>query len=161
VSAAPTRVEIEDFLFAEAALIDDWRLDDWFALFAEGSTYQVPTACAPDDADPAKALFYIADDYVRLRERVGRLNKKEAHAEHPRSQVRHMISNVRILGAQDGCSDVACNFVVYRAKAGKVDTYFGHARYAIDWSGPAWKIRSKRASLDMDMLYPGKVSIVI
>jgi p-cumate 2,3-dioxygenase beta subunit len=161
MSSATTRAQVEDFLYAEAALIDDWRLDEWFALFAEGATYQVPTAGAPDDADPNTSLFYIADDYVRLRERVGRLNKKEAHAEHPRSQIRHMISNVRIVSAKDGGGEVVCNFVVYRAKNGKVDTYFGHAFYALDWSGADWKIKSKRAALDMDMLYPGKVSIVI
>jgi p-cumate 2,3-dioxygenase beta subunit len=161
MSQPPSRAQFEDFLYAEAAMIDDWRLDDWFALFAEGATYHVPTAGAPDDDDPARSLFYIADDYVRLRERVGRLNKREAHAEHPRSQVRHMISNVRVIASDGGISQVVCNFVVYRAKTGKVDTYFGHAFYAIDWSGPAWKIRSKRAALDMDMLYPGKVSIVI
>ena len=161
MSAKPTRADVEDFLYAEAALIDDWKLDDWFALFAEGSTYYVPTAGSPDSADPSTSLFYIADDYVRLRERIGRLNKKEAHAEHPRSSVRHMISNVRIVSGDGGGGDVACNFVVYRSKNGKVDTYYGHAAYAIDWSGPAWKIRSKRAALDMDMLYPGKVSIVI
>ncbi len=161
MSRAPTRAEVEDFLYAEAALLDEWRLDEWFDLFAEGAAYHVPTAGAPDDDDPAKSLFYIADDYVRLRERIERLKKKEAHAEYPRSLVRHMISNVRILSSDDGCSRVTCNFVVYRSKNGKVDTYFGHSLYAIDWAGKRWKIKSKRAALDMDMLYPGKVSIVI
>src|SRR5450432_2981414 len=83
VSAAPTRAGVEDFLYAEAALLDEWRLDEWFALFAEGAVYEVPTAGAPEGDDPTKSLFYIADDYVRLRERVGRLKKKEAHAEYP------------------------------------------------------------------------------
>jgi len=157
----PTRSDVEDFLYAEAALLDDWRLSEWFALFAEGATYQAPTAGAPEDDDPTKSLFYIADDYVRLRERIGRLNKKEAHAEYPHSRVRHMISNVRITGVGDGSSDVTCNFVVYRSKNGKVDTFFGHSLYVIDWSGEAWRIASKRVVLDMDMLYPGKLSIVI
>ncbi|MFI4974141.1 MAG: aromatic-ring-hydroxylating dioxygenase subunit beta [Caulobacterales bacterium] len=157
----PTRADVEDFLYAESRLLDEWRLDEWFDLFAEGAVYQVPTAGAPENDDPNTSLFYIADDYVRLRERIGRLKKKEAHAEYPRSQVRHMISNVAILSAEDGCGDVTCNFVAYRAKNGKVDTYFGHSLYSIDWSGQTWKIKSKRAVLDMDLLYPGKVSIVL
>jgi p-cumate 2,3-dioxygenase beta subunit len=161
MTAAPTRAEVEDFLYYEAALLDDWRLDEWLALFAEGATYQAPTAGAPEDDDPTKSLFYIADDYVRLRERIGRLNKKEAHAEYPRSRVRHMIGNVRITGLGEGACDVACNFVVYRSKNGKVDTFFGHSLYVIDWSNEVWVIRSKRVVLDMDMLYPGKLSIVI
>jgi p-cumate 2,3-dioxygenase beta subunit len=159
--ASATRAEVEDFLYAEAALLDEWRLDEWFALFAPGSTYEVPTAGAPDDDDAAKALFYIADDYVRLRERVARLGKREAHAEFPRSRLRRMVSNVRILSASAGNLRVACNLVCYRAKNGKVDTYFGHALYELDVSGPQWLIAAKRVMLDMDLLYPGKVSILL
>jgi p-cumate 2,3-dioxygenase beta subunit len=161
VSQVLTRTEVEDFLFAEAALLDDWRLDEWFALFAPGAVYEVPTAGAPDDDDPAKSLFYIADDYVRLRERVARLNKREAHAEIPHSRTRRMISNVRILSIEAGLARVACNLVCYRARNGKVDTYFGHCFYTIDTGASAWTIVSKRVLLDMDLLYPGKVSIIL
>ncbi len=155
------RAEVEDFLYAEAALLDEWRLDDWFALFAPGAVYEVPTAGAPDDDDPARSLFYIADDYVRLRERVKRLTKKEAHAEYPRSRLRRMVSNVRILGGEARALKVACNLVCYRARSGKVDTYFGHVLYTLDVTGPAWRIHAKRVLLDMDLLYPGKVSILL
>jgi p-cumate 2,3-dioxygenase beta subunit len=158
---SPTRADVEDFLYAEAALLDEWRLDEWFALFSPGAVYEVPTAGAPDDDDSAKSLFYIADDYVRLRERVARLNKREAHAEFPRSRLRRMISNVRILAASAGRLEVACNVVCYRAKNGKVDTYFGHVLYGLDVAGPHWRIAKKRVVLDMDLLYPGKVSILL
>src|ERR1700751_3895441 len=90
--ATVIRAEVEAFLYAEAALLDEWRLDEWFALFPPGATYEVPPPAAPDDDDSAKALFYIADDYVRLRERVARLGKREAHAEFPRSRLRRMIT---------------------------------------------------------------------
>jgi p-cumate 2,3-dioxygenase beta subunit len=159
--ASVTRAEVEDFLYAEAALLDEWRLEEWFALFAPGAVYEVPTAGAPDDDDSAKALFYIADDYVRLRERVARLGKREAHAEFPRSRLRRMVSNVRILSASAGQVQIACNLVCYRAKNGKVDTYFGHALYGLSVSGQQWQITAKRVMLDMDLLYPGKVSILL
>ena len=161
MNAVPTRAALEDFLYAEAALLDDWRLEEWFALFTPGAVYEVPTAGAPDDDDPTRSLFYIADDYVRLRERVIRLGKKEAHAEFPHSRTRRMISNVRILGTDGDIVRVACNLVCYRAKNGKVDTYFGHCLYAIDASGPDLRIAAKRVLLDMDLLYPGKVSIIL
>jgi p-cumate 2,3-dioxygenase beta subunit len=157
----PSRSDFEDFLYEEVALLDEWRLDEWFALFAEGASYHVPTAGAPADADPAKSLFYIADDYVRLRERIERLKKKDAHVEFPRSILRHVISNVRIREWQGDVALIACNFITYRAKNGIVDTYFGHSLYRIDCSGKSWKIKSKRSTLDMDLLYPGKVSIVV
>jgi p-cumate 2,3-dioxygenase beta subunit len=156
-----TRAGIEDFLYHEAALLDDWRIEEWFALFAEGATYEVPPTGDGDETDPATSLFYIADDYVRLRERVTRLLKKEAHSEYPRSRLRHMISNVRITGFAAGIADVACNFVTYRAKRGVVDTYYGQHQYRIDCATSPWKIRSKRSVLDMDMLYPGRLTIIV
>jgi p-cumate 2,3-dioxygenase beta subunit len=159
--ATVSRAEVEDFLYAEAALLDEWRLEEWLSLFAPGATYEVPTAGAPDDDDAAKALFYIADDYVRLRERVVRLTKKEAHSEFPRSQQRHMVSNVRITGLSDGLADVSCNFITYRAKRGVVDTYYGKHLYRIDCKADPFRIKSKRSILGMDMLYPGKLTIII
>ncbi len=155
------RSRIEDFLYFEADLLDEWKIEEWFALFAEGATYEVPPTGEADENDPATSLFYIADDYVRLRERVVRLTKKEAHSEFPRSRQRHMISNVRITAMADGVADVSCNFVTYRAKRGVVDTYYGKHLYRIDCSREPFRIKSKRSILGMDMLYPGKLTIII
>jgi len=154
------RGRVEDFLYLEVELLDEWKIEEWFALFAEGATYEVPPT-GTDEADPATSLFYIADDYVRLRERVVRLTKKEAHSEFPRSQQRHMVSNVRITGLSDGIADVSCNLVTYRAKRGVVDTYYGKHLYRIDTKADPFRILSKRSVLGMDMLYPGKLTIII
>lgn len=61
MSASVTHGELEDFLFLEAALLDNWQLDEWLALFVEGARYFIPPAGADDDADPATSLFYVAD----------------------------------------------------------------------------------------------------
>jgi p-cumate 2,3-dioxygenase beta subunit len=155
------RSRVEDFLYLEADLLDEWRIEEWFAMFAEGATYEIPPTGDVDNPDPATSLFYIADDYVRLRERVGRLLKKEAHSEFPRSRQRHMVSNVRVTGMTDGVADVTCNFITYRAKRGVVDTYYGKHLYRIDTKPSPWKIKAKRSVLGMDMLYPGKLTIII
>jgi p-cumate 2,3-dioxygenase beta subunit len=155
------RAKIEDFLYAEADLLDEWRIEEWFALFAEGATYEVPPTGGDNEADPATSLFYIADDYIRLRERIVRLTKKEAHSEFPRSNQRHMISNVRVTAMTAGVADVSCNFITYRAKRGVIDTYYGKHLYRIDCVSSPWKIKSKRSVLGMDMLYPGKLTIII
>jgi p-cumate 2,3-dioxygenase subunit beta len=157
----PTRESIEDFLYHEAALLDAWRLDEWFALFAEGGTYYVPTTGGHMDDDSATKLFYIADDYVRLRERIVRLNNKKAHAEYPRSSVQHSNSNVRIAERDGHICTVECNFVVYRARKRSVDTFFGRSRYRLDCAEVPFKILSKRSYLAMDILYPGKISIIL
>src|SRR3977135_3802153 len=56
--------EIEQFLIEEAALLDEWRLDEWLALMAEDAHYLVPPLDKPD-ADHRDTLFLIADDRGR------------------------------------------------------------------------------------------------
>jgi p-cumate 2,3-dioxygenase beta subunit len=157
-----TRSEVEEFLFDEAALLDEWRLPEWVALFEEGATYYVPPAGAPEDVDPATSLFYVADDYHRLTERVKRLMKRTAHVEFPHSRLRHMVSNVRILGGSDDEFIVTSNFATYRSKRGRTELYFGHHRYLMTMSDGVMRIRQKTSFLDSDDIADqGKVSIII
>jgi len=76
-AATVSRAEIEDFLFREADLLDNWKLDDWLALLTDDAAYYVPPNDKPD-ADHRFTLFTVADDIVRLRERVIRLKTRTA-----------------------------------------------------------------------------------
>ena len=71
------REEVEDFLYEEAALLDEWRLDEWLELFTEEARYLVPTTDLPE-GDPKQDMVFIDDDIVRLRARVVRLNSRPA-----------------------------------------------------------------------------------
>jgi p-cumate 2,3-dioxygenase subunit beta len=154
------RAEIEDFLYAEANLLDEWRLDEWFALFTDDAVYEIPTAGMPDSASAAVSLFYVADDHTRLRERVIRLNDPDAHSEQPRSLVRRIYGNMRL--EQDGDHVIAhCTFMAKRAKNRRVDDFFGHIVFRLVRAGANWKIAAKRVYLDMDLLHPGKISIIL
>jgi len=93
---AIARTDVEDFLFAEAELLDEWRLPEWLELFTDDAIYYVPATDLAVDASPDNNLFYVADDRFRLSERVKRLMKRTAHAEFPHSRTRHLVSNVRI-----------------------------------------------------------------
>lgn len=157
-----TRADVEDFLYMEAALLDEWKLDEWFALFAEGSTYEVPTAGASDDVSSSEALFYIADDYGRLRYRVERLKSPMAHSEWPRSDTARIIGNVRVLGADEAGVQVRCTYVCYRSKNNVTDIFVGHCLYALTGEPGAIRIASKRVMLDVNSLRPqGRVSILL
>lgn len=157
-----TRLDVEDFLYLEASLLDQWRLTEWLQLFVDGAKYWVPPAGSDDDADPATTLFYIADDWFRLTERVKRLGKKTAHVEFPKSRCRHLVSNVRVIGGDDDSFRVTSNFVTYRSKGGKTETYLGHHNYTMCLADGQIRIRHKTSFLDIDNLNEqGKVSIII
>ena len=90
------RQRIEEFLIEEAALLDEWRLDDWFELFTEDARYVVPTTDLAD-GDPSVNLTLIDDDHLRLQWRVNRLKSRHAHREFPWSRTRRQITNVRVV----------------------------------------------------------------
>src|SRR5881397_4108566 len=93
------RLEVEEFLVEEAAILDEWRLDDWLALFTEDATYVVPSTDVPE-GDPSHDLTLIDDDHLRLTWRVNRLKSRHAHREFPWSRTRRHVSNVRIVGVE-------------------------------------------------------------
>ena len=66
-----TRQQVEDFLYAEAALLDAWQLDEWLTLLTDDAVYRVPSNDRPE-SDPKDTLFTIADDIHRIRARVTR-----------------------------------------------------------------------------------------
>ena len=156
-----TRQMIEDFLYEEAALLDEWRLHEWLDLLTEDARYEVPATDRPD-GDANTTLFLVADDITRIRSRVEQLLGKSAWAENPRSRTRRCISNVRIRAVEGEAIYVTANFVVYRLRFQQMDTYVGRYEYTLVRRDGTLRIRARRAILDLDALRPhGKVSIIL
>jgi p-cumate 2,3-dioxygenase beta subunit len=161
LQSALTRAEVEDYLFEEAALLDEWRLEEWLDLFTVDCVYEVPAPDRPDE-DPADTFSLIHDQRPMLEQRVIRLKKPTAHAEFPHSRTRRLITNVRILPSQAGEVRVGANFAVYRARNGIEVTYVGRYEYQLVLIEDSWKIRRRKAILDQEILDPhGKISIIL
>jgi p-cumate 2,3-dioxygenase beta subunit len=157
-----TRAEVEDFLYAEAALLDDWKLNDWEALLADDACYYVP----PNDhleSDHRSTLFLVADDRERIRQRVIRINDPNCHAEYPKSRTRRMISNVRIMGVEGDLVTVSANFVCYRFRRyERIREYVGVYRYVLRRLGDSFKIKERRVLIDAHELGTlGSVSFIL
>ena len=151
---------VEDFLFKEAALLDEWRLDDWVNLFTEDARYVVPTTDLPD-GDPKRDLVFIDDDIARLRARAVRLNSRHAHREYPWSRTRRFVSNVRVEETNDGELSVTSNVLVYRFRNGEGAPYVGSIDYILRRDDGDLKIAYRRAVLDLEALsWHGAVSII-
>ena len=154
------REQVENFLFREAELLDDWRLDDWVALFTEDGRYVVPTTDLPE-GDPKRDLVFIDDDITRLRARAVRLNSRHAHREYPWSRTRRFVSNVRVAETGDGELSVTSNVMVYRFRSGEGAPYVGSVHYILRRDGEGMKIAYRRAVLDLEALsWHGAVSII-
>jgi len=157
----PSRQQVEDLLYREAALLDEWRLEEWLALLTQDATYQIPPTDVPE-GDARNTLFIIADDALRIRSRVKQLLGKSAWAENPHSRTRRMITNVRVLGAEDENIIITANFAVHRMRYESVDTYIGHYDYKLVRQGNELRIRERRAILDNEALRPhGKIGFIL
>jgi p-cumate 2,3-dioxygenase beta subunit len=153
--------EVEQFLVHEAALLDEWRLDEWLALFAEDGKYLVPSLDAPD-SDHRTALFLIADDRRNLASRIRQLLGGMTWAENPRSRTRRLVTNFRILDGDAGSVTATANFAVWRFQHEATDVYVG--RYLnILIRGPSGPLfRERRVILDLETLRPhGKLSFIL
>ena len=151
---------VEDFLFREAELLDDWQLDDWVALFTEDARYVVPTTDLPE-GNPQRDLVFIDDDITRLRARAVRLNSRHAHREYPWSRTRRFVSNVRVAETGNGELSVTANVMVYRFRSGEGAPYVGSVHYTLRRDNGELKIAYRRAVLDLEALsWHGAVSII-
>jgi len=160
-ASAPSRAEVESFLYEEAALLDEWRLDAWLALFTDDGTYSVPSTDAPD-ADPSDTLFLIADDYASLRSRVEQLMGKTTWSENPHARTRRLLGNVRIRRTDGARAWVTANFAVYRMRSNQTATYVGRYEYVLERSQAGLRIQHRRAILDLESLRDvGKVSFIL
>jgi len=136
VVARISKSDVEDYLYAEAALLDAWSLDAWLQLFDDDAKYEVPCNDAPD-GDPTTDLMLIDDDFTRLKARVERLGQ---------------VIEV----------SVSASFTVWRFRGGRSSSYVGQYRYLLRVTGAGLRIASKRAELDMtDLRAVSDVAIIL
>lgn len=154
--------DVQNFLYAEAALLDEWRLNEWEALLTDDATYYVPPNDQPD-GDHRNTLFTIADDRERIRQRVIRIMDPNCHAESPPSRTRRMISNIRITAREGDEITVAANFVCYRFRRNeRVREYVGGYRYRLLCVADSFRIKERRVIIDAHELGSlGSVSFIL
>lgn len=161
-AATITRAEVEDFLFFEAQLLDEWRLDEWESLLADDATYLIPSNDRPG-SNPRAALFTIADDRRRIGERILRIKSADCHAESPRSRTCRLITNVRIEGVEGDLVRVAANFTCHRFRRySRAYAFVGAYRYVLRQTGNGLRIKERRVILASEELGSlGSVSFIL
>ena len=154
------KLRVEEFLHAEAALLDEWRLNDWLGLLGPAARYEVPSTTNPDGR-PATSLMLISDSRSMIDARVKRLNSRKAHREFPWSRTRRIVGNVRILNAVGDEVHATANFAVYRSRR-TTQVYVGRYLYVLGRVGDGFEIRFRRAELDSETLDDhGTLSIIL
>lgn len=113
--------EIEDFLYAEADLLDEREFEKWLDLLTDDVRYWMPMRKNLEFKDRDKDITgnddiaWIDDDKVTLTKRVKQIMTGIHWAEEPLSRVSHLISNVRLAKQIDPATYlVKSHFLVHR-----------------------------------------------
>lgn len=92
--------EILEFLYDEAALLDQQRFDEWAELLATDLSYTAPLRVTRTGSEKMRTIVrstgHFDDDHASMMGRLGRLKTKSAWAEDPPSRTRRIVSNVRV-----------------------------------------------------------------
>jgi benzoate/toluate 1,2-dioxygenase beta subunit len=134
----------DEFLYHEAALLDERRLEEWLELYADDAIYWIPQG---DEADHMHHVSIAYDDRRRLHERVLRLASGFAFSQDPPSRTCHVVGNVRVAGEIDGDVDVRSNLVLAEMRRGVQNVYAGQVAHQLVPTGESFMVRRKTVRL--------------
>ena len=132
--AIALQYEIEQFLYHEAALLDERRFAEWLDLLDPELEYWMPvrsTRALGDEAHEFAKLgegAYFDDDKSSMEQRVRKLSTGFAWAEDPPSRTRHNVTNVRVLERSDGTFRIGCNFMIVRTRLANDNDFWSGRR---------------------------------
>jgi biphenyl 2,3-dioxygenase beta subunit len=159
------RFEVEEFLFHEASLLDERRLEEWLALCTDDIHYWMPirrTTTAKEIANEFTrpgGMAFFDDDKRTLALRVQRLQVGRAWAEDPPSRTRHMVSNVRIVGLAGNEIDVSLSFQLYRTRLdSEEDRWIGRREDRLRRENGALKLARRHIFLDQTVILAQNMS---
>lgn len=155
------RLEIEDFLWYEADLLDEHKYDEWLELFTDDISYWMPirrnvssrqmgTEYSAEGAD----VTWMTNDKLGLEKRVRQIQTHDHWSEEPFSRVSHIVSNVQVLG-WTGPDEVRvkCRFVFYRNRhSDEESTMIGKRTDTLRRLDEGWKISRREVYLDQSVL---------
>lgn len=151
--------EVEQFLYDEAALLDDRRFADWLALIADDIHYWMPirrTVTVENlhlEYAKADGMAYFDDDRTDLRMRVEKLQANSAWSENPPSRTRHLVSNVRLLEVKGAEIALEAAIHVYRSRLNdKIDQWIGKRRDRLRRVDGGFKIFERHIFLDQTVV---------
>ncbi len=159
--------EVEQFLYAEAALLDARQYRRWLGLLADDIHFWMPirrtVTLADIDREFTKLgdMAYFDDDRTLLEVRVRKLEAGSAWSEDPPSRSRHFVSNVRILEiAGDEITVEAC-FHLYRTRLeADIDSWVGRRVDTLRRTDAGFRLAKRHLFLDQTVVQSTNMSTI-
>lgn len=103
VQGAVVHFEVQRFLVAEAALLDEHQYAAWLALLTDDVSYRMPAQVTTmrGQHSSRQRMDHFAEDHYSLGKRVERLIGNHAWTEDPPSRTRRFVTNVCVVEETD------------------------------------------------------------
>src|ERR1700733_1082233 len=167
-----TQHEIEQFLFFEARLLDEWRWRDWYNLLTEDIHYWMPTRKNrlrvrgfTQEVTTGIQMAHFDEDKKSMDSRVKQMESGTHWAEDPPSRTRHLVTNVWVsdVREENGVEtfDVRSYFLCYRNRLeAEVDIWAGQRDDVIRRGGEhGFEIAKRTILMDQNVILAKNLSV--
>lgn len=134
---------VQQFLLHEARLLDERRLQEWLALYAEDAEYWVPYAWEQKSPKDHVSLFYETKSLLGMR--IDRLERELSPLDSPAARVNHYLTNVLVEEGAELVVRAHLLFVEYRREEQR--WFAGRATWRLRPGGDGYLIAAKRVDL--------------
>jgi 3-phenylpropionate/cinnamic acid dioxygenase small subunit len=149
------QVEVERFIFDEAALVDQCRWQEWLEMYTEDMVYWAPSWVnereMTTDPEGEVSIIYM-NSRKELEHRIWRFTSGESPASYPLPRTNHIISNVRILEDRRDSVVVASNWLTQCYRNKEQFLYGGFYEHTLIRSDSGLKISQKKVVLLNDVV---------
>lgn len=141
------RDDLIDFVYDEAAAIDQMRWKDWLALYHKDGRYWMPLEWQQEDPILQPSLMY--EDRLLLTVRVERLTGERTFSQKPKSRCHHLMERPRILsmGEDDGVYKLRTSFIYTETRGDLLERFSGWVSHELVEVDGALQIMLKRIDL--------------
>jgi 3-phenylpropionate/cinnamic acid dioxygenase small subunit len=168
-------LQVQQWLYREARLLDSRRYDLWLELLDDEVRYRVPsrayirqghvkdftTWSVERELETNDALPLIDDDLPALKARIERLQTGMAWAETPPSMSRRLISNIIVLGTEaDGCLSVVSTLFLAKVRSEGRVLFTAERRDRLVSDGDDFRMRDRYVVLDDVVLASENLSLI-
>jgi 3-phenylpropionate/cinnamic acid dioxygenase small subunit len=138
-------MNVEQFLYHEARLLDTGQLEAWLELFTDDATYWLPLE--RDQKDPFETSSIIHDDRTLLELRVKQARHPRAHARLPLARTVHQVGNVIVTNGTDGEIKVDSTLQLIEFRNERQRVWGALVEHRLRRAGESFKIARKRVDL--------------
>lgn len=149
------QVEVEQFIYREAAMVDQSRWQEWLEMYTEEMVYWAPSWVNENEmtTDPETEVSIIyMNNRKELEHRIWRFTSGESPASYPLPRTNHLVTNVAITDVTGDQVTASSNWLSQSYRDKEQFIYGGFYEHTLVRQDGEFKISKKKVVLLNDVV---------